>query len=135
MTMRIHHAALWLSLSGLGPSPNVRPGLDVLVTDSLHLVLGRRVGLVANQASVDQHGVHAVERLRAAGVTLVALFSPEHGFRGGADPGEEVPTTVDSATGSARLNEGPRVLSCAGVVKWCRGWGSNPHGPCGASGF
>ncbi|MFN0179307.1 MAG: exo-beta-N-acetylmuramidase NamZ domain-containing protein [Gemmatimonadales bacterium] len=99
MTMRIHHVALWLSLSGLGPSPIVRPGLDVLVTDSLHLVRGRRVGLVANQASVDQHGVHAVERLRAAGVTLVALFSPEHGFRGGADPGEVVPTTVDSATG------------------------------------
>lgn len=29
----------------------------------------------------------------------MALFSPEHGFRGLADPGEEVHTTTDSATG------------------------------------
>lgn len=40
-----------------------------------------------------------MERLRAAGVTLEALFSPEHGFRGSAAPGETVPTSVDSATG------------------------------------
>ena len=38
-------------------------------------------------------------RLRAAGVRLVALFSPEHGFRGAADPGAAVASSVDSATG------------------------------------
>ena len=37
--------------------------------------------------------------LRAAGVRLVALFSPEHGFRGAADPGAAVASSVDSATG------------------------------------
>jgi uncharacterized protein YbbC (DUF1343 family) len=77
----------------------VRPGLDVLLDDSLHLVRGRRVALLTNQAGVDSRGVSGVERLRAAGVDLVALFSPEHGFRGAADPGEAVPSTVDSATG------------------------------------
>ena len=40
-----------------------------------------------------------MERLRAAGVNLVALFSPEHGFRGAADPGAAVASTRDSATG------------------------------------
>ena len=40
-----------------------------------------------------------VERLLGAGVRLVALFSPEHGFRGAADPGEAVASTRDSATG------------------------------------
>ncbi len=79
--------------------PAVRPGIEVLLSDSLHLVRGRAVGLVTNYAAVDSRGVHVVERLRAGGVRLVALFSPEHGFRGAADPGEAVASSVDSATG------------------------------------
>jgi uncharacterized protein YbbC (DUF1343 family) len=80
-------------------APPVLPGIDVLLRDSLHLVRGRRVGLVTNQTGVDAHGVGDTERLRAAGVHLVALFSPEHGFRGAADAGAAVASTVDSATG------------------------------------
>ncbi|HEU4698211.1 MAG TPA: DUF1343 domain-containing protein [Gemmatimonadales bacterium] len=79
--------------------PRVRPGIDVLLADSLALVRGRRVGLVTNQSGVDAAGVGDVERLRAAGVRLVALFSPEHGFRGAAAPGAAVSSTIDSATG------------------------------------
>jgi uncharacterized protein YbbC (DUF1343 family) len=79
--------------------PAVRPGIDVLLDDSMALVRGRRVGLVTNQTGVDAHGVSDVERLRAAGVQLVALFSPEHGFRGAADPGAAVASSIDSATG------------------------------------
>jgi uncharacterized protein YbbC (DUF1343 family) len=77
----------------------VRPGIEVLLTDSLGLVRDRRVGLVTNQTGVDADGISDVERLRSAGVRLVALFSPEHGFRGSADPGATVASTVDSATG------------------------------------
>jgi uncharacterized protein YbbC (DUF1343 family) len=77
----------------------VRPGIDVLLTDSLAVVRGRRVGLVTNQAGVDAQGISDVTRLRAAGVRLVALFSPEHGFRGAADPGAAVAISIDSATG------------------------------------
>lgn len=77
----------------------VRPGIDVLLSDSLPVVRGRRVGLVTNQAGVDAHGISDVTRLRAAGVRLVALFSPEHGFRGAADPGATVASSIDSATG------------------------------------
>jgi len=77
----------------------VRPGIDVLLEDSLHLVKGRAVGLLTNRNGVDRHGVSDIERLRAAGVNLVALFTPEHGFRGAADPGAAVATTRDSATG------------------------------------
>jgi uncharacterized protein YbbC (DUF1343 family) len=77
----------------------VSPGIEVLLADSAHLVKSRRVGLVTNQAGVDANGVSDVVRLRAAGVQLVALFSPEHGFRGAADPGAAVASSVDSATG------------------------------------
>ena len=82
------------------PTPGaVRPGIDVLLTDSLAVVRGRRVGLVTNQAGVDARGISDVVRLRAAGVRLVALFSPEHGFRGAAEPGATVTSSIDSATG------------------------------------
>jgi uncharacterized protein YbbC (DUF1343 family) len=85
---------------GLGaPSAATRPGIDVLLADSIHLVTGRRVGLVTNQAGVDARGVPNVDRLVGAGITLTALFSPEHGFRVAAPPGARVDHTVDSATG------------------------------------
>jgi len=77
----------------------VRPGIDVLLTDSLAVVRGRRIGLVTNQAGVDAQGISDVTRLQAAGVRLVALFSPEHGFRGAAEPGAAVASSIDSATG------------------------------------
>ena len=42
---------------------------------------GRRVGIVANPASVDAEFVHVSDRLaRAEGVTLAAIFGPQHGF-------------------------------------------------------
>jgi uncharacterized protein YbbC (DUF1343 family) len=97
---------LW-ALGCAGPAPRpvgagpgrVRPGIEVLLTDSLGLVRDRRVGLVTNQTGVDADGISDVERLRTAGVRLVALFSPEHGFRGAADPGAAIASGVDSATG------------------------------------
>ncbi len=43
---------------------------------------GLRVGVVANPASVDGAFVHVVDRVRDAdGVTLGAIFGPQHGFR------------------------------------------------------
>lgn len=77
----------------------VRPGIEVLFSDSLHLVRGKRLGLVTNQAGVDRQGTSGVDLLRRAPVTLVALFSPEHGFRGTAAPGEKVDSSIDSVTG------------------------------------
>ncbi len=42
---------------------------------------GARIGVVANPASVDAEFVHVVDRLAATGgVTLAALFGPQHGF-------------------------------------------------------
>lgn len=81
------------------PAPAVRPGIEVLLSDSLSLVRHARLGLVTNQAGVDATGVSDVDRLRGGGLELVALFSPEHGFRGSAAPGAAVANAVDSATG------------------------------------
>jgi uncharacterized protein YbbC (DUF1343 family) len=84
---------------GSAPAVSVLPGIDVLLRDSLHLVRGNTVGLVTNQGGVDGSGRSEIDRLRSAGIRLVALFSPEHGFRGTAAPGETVASTRDSATG------------------------------------
>lgn len=46
------------------------------------LLEGRRVGVVANPASVDGSFRHVVDRAaEAPGVTLAAVFGPQHGFR------------------------------------------------------
>jgi len=78
--------------------PAVRPGIDVLLTDSLHLIQRRRVALLTNQTGVDREGVSDVDRLLGAGVNLIALFSPEHGFRGASNQ-QNIRHGVDSATG------------------------------------
>ena len=77
----------------------VRPGIDVLLSDSAHLVAGKRLGLLSNHTGVDRLGRRDVDVLRTAhGVRLTVLFSPEHGFRGTEDrPG--LPDSRDSATG------------------------------------
>lgn len=92
-------AAALLGAAPVHAQARVRPGLEVLLDDSLHLVRGKRLGYVSNRTGVDRRGVSGVERLRAAGLDLVALFSPEHGFRGSAAPGEAVASSTDSATG------------------------------------
>lgn len=79
-------------------APSVRPGIEVLLTDSLHLVSGARVGLITNQTGIDQRGVADVEKMLASGVQLTALFSPEHGFRGVLDR-PDIGHSIDSATG------------------------------------
>jgi len=89
-----------------GPTPErpaanasrVRPGIDVLLDDSVAVVRNRRIGFVTNVNAVDRNGKSAIVRLRDAGVQVVALFGPEHGLAGTAAPGETVASTIDSAT-------------------------------------
>jgi uncharacterized protein YbbC (DUF1343 family) len=86
------------------PRRGVRPGITVLLDDSVHLVRGRRVGLLTNQTGVNERGESDADLLRTdpratrAGVRLTTLFSPEHGIRGELDE-ENVASTVDARTG------------------------------------
>jgi uncharacterized protein YbbC (DUF1343 family) len=75
-------------------------GVEVLLRDSLHVLRGKRVGLITNHTGRDRNGTSTVDLLyRAPGVRLTALFGPEHGIRGVAADGEKISSTVDSATG------------------------------------
>ena len=83
-----------------GASAGVVPGVEVLLSDSIHLIRGKRVGLITNHSGRDRRGTSTIDLLfRAPGVRLTALFGPEHGLRGVAKAGEVVASTTDSTTG------------------------------------
>jgi len=78
----------------------VRPGIDVLVSDSFHLVEGRRVGLITNRSGVGSDGRSSIDILyELPGVELTALFAPEHGIRGDIGEGRDIDDAVDERTG------------------------------------
>ncbi|MBU2018644.1 MAG: DUF1343 domain-containing protein [Bacteroidetes bacterium] len=56
------------------------------------------VAVVSNQTS-KINGTHLVDTLLMLGVNVTRVFAPEHGFRGTADAGEHVETSVDAKTG------------------------------------
>ena len=75
-------------------------GVEVLLSDSLHVLQGKRVGLITNHTGRDRNGTSSIDLLyRAPGVRLTALFGPEHGIRGVARDGVKIASTVHSATG------------------------------------
>ncbi len=77
----------------------MRPGIEVLLSDSAHLIAGKRLGLLSNHTGVDHLGRRDVDVLRTThDARLTVLFSPEHGFLGREDR-TGLPDGRDSATG------------------------------------
>ncbi len=62
------------------------------------LLKNKRVALFSNHTGV-VNNKHILDLLIENGVKPVAVFSPEHGFRGEASAGENVKNDVDSKTG------------------------------------
>jgi uncharacterized protein YbbC (DUF1343 family) len=89
-------ATLLFSSFGL-PAQTVKAGAE-LTGAYLPLIRGKRVAVMTNQTGRvgDEHLVDLLIRNK---VDLVGIFSPEHGFRGMADAGEHVASSVDEKTG------------------------------------
>ena len=62
------------------------------------LLEGKRVAVAGNHTTTI-HDTHLVDSLLRAGINIVKVFSPEHGFRGQAAAGEHVASGVDPETG------------------------------------
>jgi uncharacterized protein YbbC (DUF1343 family)/CubicO group peptidase (beta-lactamase class C family) len=84
----------------------VQNGIDVLEDAGVSALKVKvpqspiRVGLIANQTSVDAHGRRTADVLaKMAGVKLAAIFSPEHGIAGTLDT-EKIGDSSDQATGA-----------------------------------
>ena len=63
-----------------------------------HLLKGKRVSLFTNQTATI-NGKHLIDTLKAAGIQIQKIFTPEHGLRGTADAGEKVSDEIDPKTG------------------------------------
>ncbi|RST15461.1 DUF1343 domain-containing protein [Streptomyces sp. WAC05374] len=78
----------------------VRTGFDRLAADGYAALAGRRVGVVTNPTGVTSEVRHVVDVMHAdERVDLVAVFGPEHGFRGTAQAGGSEGRYDDPATG------------------------------------
>jgi uncharacterized protein YbbC (DUF1343 family) len=104
------HFTIFVALLALGPAPahaaskhprhaaRVQTGLDVLESQKFAPLRGKHVGLITNHTGLDSQGRSTVDVLsHAAGVQLIALFSPEHGLAGRND--EKITSSKDPATG------------------------------------
>jgi uncharacterized protein YbbC (DUF1343 family)/CubicO group peptidase (beta-lactamase class C family) len=73
-------------------------GVDVLAKSQFAPLKGKRVGLITNQTGHDRNRQPTIDLLKnAPGLTLVALFCPEHGIRGAVN--EDVSDSTDEKTG------------------------------------
>lgn len=75
----------------------------------LPLLRGKRVALFSNHTGMVGNR-HTLDIMLEGGVNVTTIFSPEHGFRGNADAGEHVSSSVDPVTGIpiASLYDGKR---------------------------
>jgi uncharacterized protein YbbC (DUF1343 family)/CubicO group peptidase (beta-lactamase class C family) len=81
----------------LAPAPALA-GIDVLEAEGFSRLRGKRVALLTNQSGRTRSGARTIDAVHdAKDVTLVALFSPEHGLLGQADA--RVPDSRDEKTG------------------------------------
>ena len=81
----------------------VKNGIDVLEENGFDLLKSesgkKRIGLVTNQTGVDAEGKRTIDILaQAPGISLEAIFSPEHGVAGALDT-TDIGNSKDTATG------------------------------------
>ena len=119
LTISEKEALRWASITGYNEAQSaarrmsvrngsVKNGIDVLEEHGFDVlqIAGRknskdkkRIGLVTNQTGVDSDGRRTIDVLAgAAGVTLEAIFSPEHGVTGSLDT-TDIHNSKDAATG------------------------------------
>lgn len=83
-------------------APKVVLGLEVLLSERLDLLRGKKVGLLTHPAAVDASWVPSIDRLvqagKAGGFKVVQLYGPEHGIRGFMAAGEKTGAGADPHT-------------------------------------
>ena len=62
------------------------------------LLKGKRIALLSNQTGTVGNK-HVLDIMLDKGLKVTTIFSPEHGFRGKADAGEHVSSSIDEKTG------------------------------------
>ncbi len=68
------------------------------IDEYVPMLRGKRIALLSNQTGM-VGDKHTLDIMLENGLNVVTIFSPEHGFRGKADAGELVSSSVDPTTG------------------------------------
>lgn len=102
---------------------NTLSGLDVLLTEEIDSLRGKRVGIMCNHTAVTRDLIHITDALHTAGANLTALFGPEHGVRGDAADGDQLEDAIDPKLGIpafslylANQSPTPEMLSHVDVI-------------------
>ncbi len=89
-----------LAHGGGGGGRKVMTGAEVLAKDDWRALAGQKVGVISNPTGILPDLNHVVDVMHASGkVNVVAVFGPEHGFRGCAQAGGSEGDHVDPRTG------------------------------------
>lgn len=81
-----------------GRAVEVRNGVDVMAARGFAELKGKRVGLITNHTGRLLDGRRTLDAMKAAGVNVTAVFTPEHGIAGTRDD-EKIANSADAATG------------------------------------
>ena len=109
---------LLITFTNLCKASNIQNGADQIKELSA-IIKNRKIALVANQTSLVGN-THLLDTLCSLGKKPVALFAPEHGFRGNADAGETVRDGKDVKTGTPIIslygkNKKPSAANMANI--------------------
>lgn len=88
---------LFLSLSGFAQSNKVIVGAES-TNEYFPILKNERVAIMSNHTGMVGKE-HLVDILVKNKINMICILSPEHGFRGNADAGEHVSSSVDEKTG------------------------------------
>jgi uncharacterized protein YbbC (DUF1343 family) len=90
-------------LSCAQPGQRVKAGLDVFLENPAPYLKGKRWAIITNHSGITSEAEHVVDVMKRLekdlGVTIAAVFAPEHGFRGDLPDGARAASYVDSRTG------------------------------------
>jgi len=74
-------------------------GLEIFLREHKNILRGQRVGLVTHAAAVTRDFISNVDALRQSGVSITALFGPEHGLDGAGADATAMADAMDARTG------------------------------------
>jgi uncharacterized protein YbbC (DUF1343 family) len=85
--------------TGTSNNPNVTFGIEEFINNHLEMIKGKNIGIITNHTGILPDGSHLVDVLNTTeGVTIKALFGPEHGIRGDAPDGKTLDHSIDTKT-------------------------------------
>lgn len=88
---------LLLSFASVLTAQNIKTGSES-VNEYLPMLKGKKVAVLTNQTGIIGKTL-LVDSLVSLKINIIAILSPEHGFRGDADAGERVSSSIDPKTG------------------------------------